>query len=172
MWSYTRTLPLFWEYPGRYVEDFCENSLENAVSLPQREPYTHWPPERIHIHNVNSLAAISRSHAACALSRHGEPYKQSSWSRARNSQENRPFLTASGVDTWNPTWTIDVSWEKVLTLHPSKCQVPQSQLGGLVGVVGGRGRKTRQKIAIVGLELRPSGHVPRTQPLHRTHTHT
>ncbi len=34
---------------------------------------------------------------ACALSRHCEPCKQSSWSRARNSQENRPFLTASGV---------------------------------------------------------------------------
>ncbi len=37
-----------------------------------------------------------QSQDACTLSRHCEPCKQSSWSRARNSQENRAFLTASG----------------------------------------------------------------------------
>ncbi len=51
-------------------------------------------------------------------------YKQSSWSLARNLQENRPFLTASGVGTRSPTWTIAVSWEKALNLHTSKCQLP------------------------------------------------
>ena len=65
-----------------------------------------------------------QSQDACALSRHCEPCKKSSWSRARNSQENRLFLTASGVGTRSPTWTIAVSWEKALNLHPSKCQVP------------------------------------------------
>ncbi len=64
----------------------------------------------------------------------------------------------------SPTWTIAVSWEKALNLHPSKCQVPrQSQLGGLVGLVGGRW-KIRWKIAWVGLELGggTSGPEPRT----------
>ena len=65
-----------------------------------------------------------QSQDACALDRHCEPCKQSSWSQARNSQENRPFLTASGVGTRSPTWTIAVSWEKALNLHPSKCQIP------------------------------------------------
>ena len=63
-----------------------------------------------------------QSQDACALSRHCEPCKQSSWSRARNSQENRPFLIARGVGT-QPV-PIAVSWEKTLDLHPSKCQVP------------------------------------------------
>ena len=48
----------------------------------------------------------------------------------------------------------------------------QSQLGGLVGLVGGRW-KTRWKIAKMGLELRTSGPEPRTQQLHHTAiTHT
>ncbi len=59
-----------------------------------------------------------------ARSRHCEPWKQNSWSWARNSQENRPFLTVRGVGTRSPTWTIAGSWEKALNLHPSKCQVP------------------------------------------------
>ncbi len=44
-----------------------------------------------------------QSQDACALSRHCEPCKQSSWSRARNWQENRLFLTASGVGTQVPS---------------------------------------------------------------------
>ena len=43
------------------------------------------------------LLAVMRtwqSQDVCALSRHSELCKQSSWSRARNSQENRSFLTA------------------------------------------------------------------------------
>ncbi len=86
--------------------------------------------QHLHIHTQKlllQLLAVMRtwqSQDACALSRHYEPCKQRSWSRARNSQENRPFLTASGVGTRSPTWTIAVSWEKALNLHPSKCQVP------------------------------------------------
>ncbi len=78
-----------------------------------------------------------QSQDACALSRHCESCKQSSWSRARNSQENRPFLTASGVGTRNPTWTIAVSsgnFKFALQQMPGT----QSQQGGLVGLVGGR----------------------------------
>ncbi len=40
---------------------------------------------------------------------HSKPCEQSFWSRARNLQDNRPFLTASGVGTRSPTWTIAVS---------------------------------------------------------------
>ncbi len=40
-----------------------------------------------------------QSHDACTLSRHCERCKQSSWSWARNSPENRPFLTTSGMGT-------------------------------------------------------------------------
>ena len=47
-----------------------------------------------------------------------------------------------------------VSWEKALNLHPSKCWVTQSQLGGLVGLVEGRGeKKNRWKVVRVGIEL-------------------
>ncbi len=58
-----------------------------------------------------------QSQDACALSRYCEPCKQNSWSQARNSQTNRPFLTASGVGIRSPTWTIAVSWEKVSHTH-------------------------------------------------------
>ena len=50
-----------------------------------------------------------QSHDAHALNRHIELCKQSSWSWARNSQDNRVFLTASGVSTQSPTRTIAVS---------------------------------------------------------------
>ena len=52
--------------------------------------------------NANSLAAtyvVTRtwlSQDACALSRHCEPVQANSWSRARNSQEDWPYLSASG----------------------------------------------------------------------------
>ncbi len=61
---------------------------------------------------------------ACALSRHCEPCKQSSWSQARNSQENRPFLIASGVATQRPTWTIAVSWERPWICTPANARYP------------------------------------------------
>ncbi len=90
----------------------------NANLTTPTHTYTH---TYTHTHlknaNANSLAAARQS-CACALSRHCESCKQSSWSRAMNSQENRPFLTASGVGTQSPTWTI------ALNLHPSKCHVP------------------------------------------------
>ncbi len=66
----------------------------------------------IHTHtHLQPLVVIHilQSQYACALSRHCEPCKQSSWSQARNSQENRPFLTACGVGTQSPTCTIAVS---------------------------------------------------------------
>ncbi len=71
--------------------------------------------------NLIEVMCTWQSQDACALSRHCEPCKQSSWSWAWNSQENRPFLTASGVGTH---WAIAVSGEKALNFHPSKCQVP------------------------------------------------
>ena len=53
--------------------------------------------------NANSLAATSWSRApgklrqdACALSRHCEPAQANSWSRARNLQEDWPYLSACG----------------------------------------------------------------------------
>ncbi len=79
--------------------------------------YTH-THTHIHTHThthtqiLLQLLAVMRtwqSQDACALSRHCEPCKQSSWNRARNSQENKPFLTASGVGTLSPTWIIAVS---------------------------------------------------------------
>ncbi len=105
----------------------------------------------------------------CTLSRHCEPCKQSSWSRARNSQENRPFLTASGVGTQSPTWTIAVSWEKALNLHPSKCQVDWW---------GGRQMANQmEKLPELGLNSGPRALSPghnhyTTQPHTHAHTHT
>ncbi len=43
-----------------------------------------------------------QSQDACALCRHCEPCKQSSWSRVRNSQENRPLFAASCMGTQVP----------------------------------------------------------------------
>ncbi len=96
---------------------------------------------------------------ACALSRHCEPCKQSSWSQARNSQENRPFLMWPPKDPPGPLLFHD----KGLEFAPQQMPGTQSQMGGLVGGIW----KTKWKIARVGLELGPE---PRTQP--HTHTHT
>ncbi len=88
------------------------NSGPQALSQGHNH-YTTQPHTHTHTHThtkinnkiANSLAAASYHavHLAepdvCALSRHCEPCKQSSWSRARNSQENRTFLTASGMGT-------------------------------------------------------------------------
>ncbi len=111
-----------------------------------------------------------QSQDACALSKHCEPCKQSSWTQARNSHENRPFLTASSVGTWSPTWTIAVSWEMALNLHLSKCQVPNHIRVDWWGWWEADG-KPDGKIAWVGYELRTSGPEPRTQPLHHTCIH-
>ncbi len=64
---------------------------------------------------------------------------------------------------------------KGLEFAPQQMPGPQSQLGGLVGLVGGRGRKTRWKVARVGLNSGPQALSQRTQPVHptaTTHTHT
>ncbi len=81
-------------------------------SLPTRRSMIH---THTHTHTQIKILLLPlgghatwQSQDACALSRHCEPCKQSSC-RARNSQENRPFLTASGVGTRIPTWTIVVS---------------------------------------------------------------
>ncbi len=42
---------------------------------------------------------------------------------------------------------------KGLEFVPQQMPGPQSQLGGLVGIIGGKGRKTRWKVIRVGLEL-------------------
>ncbi len=122
-----------------------------------------------------------QSQDACALSRHCEPCKQNSWSRARNSQENRPFLTASGVGTQSPPWTITVSLRKGLEFAPQQMPGTQSQLGGLVGGRGRKKQKTKKKQ--MEREVYQSG--GSTQDLYRlsqinnhytmrtqTHTHT
>ncbi len=82
-----------------------------------------------------------KSQDACALSRHCEPCKQSSWSQARNSQENRSFLAASRPEV--SPGPLLLHEKKGLEFAPQQMPGPQSQLGGLVG-----GRwKTRWKIA-------------------------
>ena len=87
--------------------------------------------------------------------------KQSSWSRVRNSQENRLFVTASGVGTRFPTWTIAVLLEKTLNLHPSKCQVPNHSWWGWWRQRRWSGAWTQ--------DLRPWA---KDTPLHHIHTHT
>ncbi len=89
-----------------------------------------------------------QSQDACALSIHCEPCKQSSWSRARNSQENRPFLTASGVGTQVPPGPLLFHEKRPWICTPANAWSPITA-GWLVG---GRG-KSDGKIAWVGLEL-------------------
>ena len=107
-----------------------------------------------HIHKYKN----ANGHAHLAQPGYCEPCKQSSWSWARNSQKNRPFLTASGVGTWSPTWIIAVAWEKALNCTPANARSPIT-----AGWAGGGGRWK-----ITGLT---SGPEPRTQPL-KPHTHT
>ena len=100
----------------------------------------------------------------------------------QNSQENRLLLTASGVGTRSPTWTIAASWEKALNLHPSKCQVPNHSWVDWWGWCEADGKsdgKSDGKLPDLGLNLGTSGPEPRTQQPHHTatthiqiHTHT
>ena len=69
----------------------------------------------------------------CALSKYYEPCKQSSWSRARNLQENRPFLTASGVGNQSPTWTVTVHEKRPRLCIPANARSPIT-----AGWTGGR----------------------------------
>ncbi len=96
-----------------------------------------------------------QSQDACALSRHCEPCKQSSWSRARNLQENRSLLTA-----------------KALNLHPSKCQVPNHSWVDWWGWWEADG-KLDGKIARVGPQALNQEHNHYTTHTHiHTHTHS
>ncbi len=104
-----------------------------------------------------------QSQDACTLSWHCEPCKQSSWSQARNSQENRPFLTASGMGTRSPTWTIAVHEKRPSIFTPANARYP--------GWTGGRQMENRmEKLPELGLNTRTSGPEPRPQPLHHTAT--
>ena len=61
---------------------------------------------------------------------------------------------------------------KGLEFAPQQVPGTQSQLGGLVGLVGGRW-KIRWKMPELGLNSRTSGPDPRTQLLNQhSHTHT
>ena len=61
--------------------------------------FFHYTCTYVHANSLAKLMCTWQSQDACALGRHCEPCKQSSWSQARNLQENRPFLTASDVGT-------------------------------------------------------------------------
>ncbi len=65
----------------------------------------------------------------CALSRHCEPCKQSSWSWAKNSQEKGLFPHSK--------WCGHPK-SHLRNFAPQQMPGTQSQLGGLVGLVGGR----------------------------------
>ncbi len=128
----------------------------------------------IHTKILLQLLAVIRtwqSQDACALSRQCEPCKQSSWSRAMNSHEKRPFLHSKWCGYPNSHLDHCCFMRKSIEFVPQQMPGPQSQLGGLVG-----GRwKIRWKIAWVGLELGPQalslGHNHyTTQPPH-IHTH-
>ncbi len=95
--------------------------------------------------------------------------KQSSWILAKNLHENRPFLTCKWCGHLKSHLDHYCFIRKGLEFAPQQMPGPQSQLGGLVGLVGSRW-KTRWKIARVGLELRTSAPEPRTQSLYHTAT--
>ncbi len=80
-----------------------------------------------------------QSQDACALSRHCEPCKQSFGSQARNSQENRPFLTASGVGTRSPPGPLLLHEERPWICTPANARSPIT--AGWTGGAGGRQRK-------------------------------
>ncbi len=116
---YKRRYPAnYWHYITT-TGDWVHNKVTTTVhTRPPPLPYTH-----THAHTTTTTkhifllplcghAHLTELECPYTLSRHCEPRKQSSWSLARNSQENRPFLTASGVGTQSPTWTIAVSWGK------------------------------------------------------------
>ncbi len=116
-----------------------------------------------------------QSQDACALSRHCEPCKQSSWSRARNS---RRTCLSSQLVVWVPEVPPGplLFHEKGSNLHPSKCQVPNHGWVDWWGWWEADG-KTRWKNCQSGAwNSRTSGPEPRTQSLHltatTTHTHT
>ena len=81
----------------------------------------------------------------------------------------------TGLSSQQVVWAPEVPpgpllfMRKGLEFAPQQMPGTQSQLGGLVGLVGGRW-KTRWKSCLSGLELGTSGPEPRTQPLHHTAT--
>ncbi len=122
---------------------------------------------RIQIIILLPLTFTWQSQHACALSRHYVPCKQSSWSWARNMQENRLFRSK---------W-----WGHLKSNLDHYCCFMRKGLEFVPQQMSAQsGRKTRWKIAWVGLKFRISGLEPRTH-MHactharahiHTHTHT
>ncbi len=86
--------------------------------------------------NLIEVMCTWQSQDACALSRHCEPCKQSSWSWAWNSQENRHFLTASGVGTQSPTGLLLFQEKRPWIFIPANVRYPIT--AGWTGGAGGR----------------------------------
>ena len=100
-----------------------------------------------------------QSQDACALTRHSESCKQSSWSPARNSQENGSFFTASGVGTPEVPPGPLLFMRKGLEFAPQQMPSPNHCWWEADGKQDGK-------------LLGTSGPEPRTQPLHYIDTHT
>ncbi len=128
------------------------------------------------VHNCNghtNTLVVTRtwqSQDACALSRHCEPCRQSSWSRARN---RRTSLSSQQV-----VWAPKVPPGPLL-LHgkmPWICTPANARYPITAGWTGGAGRRQMENemenCPELGLNSGTSGPEPRTQPLHHTHTHT
>ncbi len=114
-----------------------------------------------------------QSQDVCALSRHCEPCKQSSWSRAKGLTGEQAFPHSKWCGHPKSHWTIAVLCEKALNLHPSKCQVPNHSWVDWWGWWEADG-KSDGKLPELGLNSGPltQGHNHyTTQPPH-THTHT
>ncbi len=105
------------------------------------------------------------------------PCKQSSWSQART---RRRINLSSQQVVWTPPKShLDhcCFMRKGLEFASQQSQVPNHSWGGLVGLVWGRRRKTRWKVARVGLNLGPQAlsqgttTISHSQPHTHTHTH-
>ncbi len=128
-----------------------------------------------HTQMQNSANYLTTLAAPCApgrarmpvhyICRHYEPCMQSSWSRARNSQENRPFFTASGVGTEVLPGPLLFYEKRLWNCIPANARYPIT-----AGWTGGRQMENQmEKFPELGLKIGTSGPEPRTQPLHHTH---
>ncbi len=110
-----------------------------------------------------------QSEVACALSKHCQPCKQSSWSQELTGEQ--AFSHSKWCGHPKPHLDYGCFMRKGLEFAPQQLPGIQSQLGGLVGLVRGRW-KIRWKIARVELELWPWAKNTTTTPhIHHTSTH-
>ncbi len=109
-----------------------------------------------------------RSQDDCALSRHCEPCKQSSWSRASKLAGEQ----ASPHSKWygHPKSHLDHCC--CMRKRPWICTPSNARYPITAGWTGGADRRQMEKMPELGLNFRTSGPEPRTQPLHYTDTHT